>query len=707
MFKHVCLCVSVIMLLTALSGCAVPELSDEYAGQTDIAVTAENAPDESLPVFSKLPLSTYMGGRDPLEGFNRSVFYGVDFFYYYLYRPLGYIYGSIMPRPGIRLINNATDNLEYPRRLLGNLLQAQFTGAGIETLRFLTNSTLGIAGLFDPATHWFGLPKYNEDFGQAFAAWGIGPGCVLQLAYSSNIRDGVGMIFDYAVDIKSYFYGGQAFTFLNRGLDPFSQYDMLRESTFDSYQALKDYQLLVRYLQISNWQPAAIYVEVDEKGNLTALQPREPHPEEDITILADFYSQSPEVDSLRTAWMRPSYDSLWSRLSFFNHDFTNLSHKRSVEIAPGKKMSYRYWANEDPAAPLVVILPGLGGFNNAAMAQALAELCVNNKMSALIISNTMTWEFVEAFDSPPGFTPDDAAKLEMALGCILDDLYLHAPSFQSVPKMLMGYSQGALHALFLMDRQYRKLAGKTLKFERALAINPPVDLLSSLQVLDEYMCAMDKCSTAEALSLLAAGAGSYVYTVRYPAQIRTRFAEGSNPERVEELKKIREGQTIDQVPVTQQIAQIIIAYSFKRSLDDLLVSMHHQAAVPQIVTPYQWGNRQALYDELAAWNYKKYCESVLVNYYQKQNNKLSLEQLNEQSGLRAITDTLRNHPGIMVYHNTDDFLLNKADRTFLSDTLNERILWFDRGGHLGNLYRDDVQKKIVEYLQYGVSCAEK
>jgi len=484
-----------VLLATLLWGCA------------SVETEAEKTPEQpSAVVLSQLPVSSALGGSDPLEGFNRTVFYGVDFFYYYLYRPVGYIYGSIMPRYGIRMINNATGNLEFPRRFLSSLLQGELTWAGTEFLRFLTNSTIGIGGLFDPARYWFDLQEHNEDFGQAFARWGIGQGCVLQLAFSSNIRDAVGMAFDYVTDIKSYFYGGQAFTFLNRGLDAFGQYDVVRQSTFDSYQAFKDYQQMIRYWQVNNFAPQTCYVELDENGRSGQSDKTSATPKSGLHKLPEYYSQTPEIDTLRAAWMRPSMESIWSRLSFFNSDFANQARCGSVEIAPEREISYRYWLCPNvPQAPLVVILPGLGGFNTADTAQALAELCVKNNLSALIVSNTMTWEFAEAFDSPMGYAPEDAEKLEMLLGKVLQDLAQEETEYKPAGLMLMGYSQGALNALFMLDRQRRKLGD--LKFDRVLAINPPVDMLKALNTLDGYMRSMDEERVEKALPQLLEAAG--------------------------------------------------------------------------------------------------------------------------------------------------------------------------------------------------------
>ncbi len=674
------------------SGCALISAAEPGAGEKPAA-------EVSLPLLSELPVSTYLGGRDPLEGFNRTVFYGVDFFYYWVYRPVGGVYSSIIPRPGIRAINNFTDNLEFPRRFLSSLLQAKWTGSGIEVLRFLSNSTIGIGGLLDPAWHWFGLPRQDEDFGQAFAAWGIGPGCVLQLNNSSNIRDAVGMVFDYACDIKSYFYGGQAFTFLNRGLDAIGQYDTVRRSTFDSYQALKDYQLLIRYLQIHDWKPTPIYVDVDEDGKVLGMKARKPVAGEQITALPNFYPQSAEVDTLRVDWFQPSRESWWAHLSIFNTDFRNRATVRECAVwKDGAPLSYRYWLAEDPSAPLVMILPGLGSHNTSSTAQALAEICVRSGMSALIVSNTMNWEFVESTPGvPPGYAPDDAARLQDALEAVRDDLFRHEPQLAPERLMAAGYSQGALNALFLAEREAWR---PRLAFDRYLAINPPVDLMDAMLTLDGYMRVMNDRDTGEAIGLLAAGAGSYLYSARQPSEMRRHYTQETNREKSAELSALKSTEKIDQVPLEKQVAQILIAYSFKRTLDDLLICMHHRAPVNGLKTPYMWGNRQALYDELATWGYLRYCMEVLVPYYsQRRDNSVSLQELNRQSGLRSIEKTLRNNERILVLHTADDFLLGNDDRAFLRETLGNRLQMFEYGGHLGNFYREEVQCAMLQFLQ--------
>ena len=107
-----------------------------------------------------------LSGHDPLEGFNRSMFEVDCVIMDYIARPLGWIWSSVLPRPVIQCIENACHNLAFPGRFISSLGSAEFECAGVEAGRFLLNSTVGIAGLFDPAEYWFHLYKTDADFGR-------------------------------------------------------------------------------------------------------------------------------------------------------------------------------------------------------------------------------------------------------------------------------------------------------------------------------------------------------------------------------------------------------------------------------------------------------------------------------------------------------------------------------------------------------------
>lgn len=136
--------------------------------------------------------------RDPLEGFNRAMYTFNDKFDRYLLKPVAKGYRAITPKPVSRGISNFFSNLHDPGIMLNNLLQGKPKQAGSDLGRFLANTTLGIAGLFDVASK-MGLEKHSEDFGQTLGKWGVGEGPYLVLPFlgPSNLRDGPALVVDW------------------------------------------------------------------------------------------------------------------------------------------------------------------------------------------------------------------------------------------------------------------------------------------------------------------------------------------------------------------------------------------------------------------------------------------------------------------------------------------------------------------------------
>ncbi len=97
--------------------------------------------------------------------------------------------------------DNMYKNINFPQRFVNNLLQLKFTNSFIEISRFTINTTLGFFGFKDVRKHVFNLERKNEDFGQTLGYYNIGSGAhiVLPLLGPSNVRDIVGLSFDYLV----------------------------------------------------------------------------------------------------------------------------------------------------------------------------------------------------------------------------------------------------------------------------------------------------------------------------------------------------------------------------------------------------------------------------------------------------------------------------------------------------------------------------
>lgn len=192
---------------------------------------------------------------DPLERLNRFTFGVNDFIYENLLDPVASVYTAITPDPVEVAANNFFNNLRYPVRLSGNLLQGRLRGAWVETGRFAINSTVGIAGIMRPADTIKGFtPIKPEDAGQAFGAWGIGEGpyLVLPLLGPSNLRDFGGLLVDRSVNpFKEPFsvisdWGWEwelafdATEFITSSPDKLELYRELKGQAIDPYSSVKN-----------------------------------------------------------------------------------------------------------------------------------------------------------------------------------------------------------------------------------------------------------------------------------------------------------------------------------------------------------------------------------------------------------------------------------------------------------------------------------
>lgn len=184
---------------------------------------------------------------DPLERFNRGVFWFNDKLDTFLLRPIAKGYDFVLPSPIKTGIRNAIDNVYAPVNLANNLLQAKPKGAGTSVGRFIVNSTIVIGGLFDPAST-IGLLPAREDFGQTLGVWGAGSGpyLVVPLVGPTNVRDGVGRVVDSPLRIWPFFVDFK-WTAAENGLEVVSTraehldtIDTLKETSFDFYAAVRD-----------------------------------------------------------------------------------------------------------------------------------------------------------------------------------------------------------------------------------------------------------------------------------------------------------------------------------------------------------------------------------------------------------------------------------------------------------------------------------
>jgi phospholipid-binding lipoprotein MlaA len=190
---------------------------------------------------------------DPIEPVNRAFFHFNDKLYFWVLKPVATGYKTIIPEDGRLGIRNFFSNLTTPVRLANCLLQANPKCAGTETLRFVLNTTLGVAGFFDPAKKRFNLEKQDRDFGQTLGIWGMGPVFYLDLPIlgPSSLREGLGFAVDAALNPQTYlaFYfviygyvntGGWILEKINEASLTLGEYESLKKAALDPYIAVRE-----------------------------------------------------------------------------------------------------------------------------------------------------------------------------------------------------------------------------------------------------------------------------------------------------------------------------------------------------------------------------------------------------------------------------------------------------------------------------------
>ena len=187
----------VLFATPALSQGAAPMPQNPPARAQSAAATGSTQP----------PGESNQGGyADPLSGFNEPMFTFNLKLDDWVLRPIASGYATVAPQPVRESVGRFFDNVRVIPRFANNLFQLKLAEAGGEVARFGINSTIGLAGLFDPADVWFGLKEHPNDFGLTIRYYDIptGPYVMWPFLGPSTIGDTVGLVADGAMDPINY-----------------------------------------------------------------------------------------------------------------------------------------------------------------------------------------------------------------------------------------------------------------------------------------------------------------------------------------------------------------------------------------------------------------------------------------------------------------------------------------------------------------------
>ena len=204
--------------------------------------------DENTPSKSS-ELEEPVGGiADPLEPVNRAFFHFNDKLYFWVLKPIATGYKAVIPEDGRVGVQNFFSNLTTPARLVNCLLQVRLKGAGNEAVRFLLNTTLGMAGFLDLGKTELKIEKQEADFGQTLGVWGMGPALYINwpILGPSTLRETLGYVGDVFLDPRTYlpnrpiFYVLRPIELVNETSLTLGEYENLKKAALDPYIALRE-----------------------------------------------------------------------------------------------------------------------------------------------------------------------------------------------------------------------------------------------------------------------------------------------------------------------------------------------------------------------------------------------------------------------------------------------------------------------------------
>jgi ABC-type transporter lipoprotein component MlaA len=663
-----------VVLGGGLMASALAQTSPSLSTNSAPASQSYQTPAEKVVLPKSVP--------DPIEpfnrvmwGFNKAVMTGVI-------KPTSRVYRFVVPKPVRTGIGNFGKNLTYPGRLINNLLQGKWRGAGDESWRFVCNSTVGVAGFFDPATRWK-IPKSEADFGQTFGQWGWQPQCFLMLPFlgPSNERDTLGLAADTAANPLLY-------------IAPY-QFDIHKPLTY-----LGPYTYLFYLVMYNNI--------TDTVGEYVRFSQAEMDPYSEIQYAWTFARANRVADfQVKGKQDEASLETLESVFfTFKNPEFPIHGKTKSVLIpATGKKLKFTFWL-QPGKANVVYIVPGLGSHRLAETSMALAELVYSNGFSAVCVSSPFNYEFMEQASTAalPAYLPVDGHDLHLALTEIDHRLHKLYPD-RLGNRALMGYSMGAFESLFVAatgpTNQYsirtkgtvrRFLQGKQgvkevrmapttnqlplINFDRYVGINTPVRMAQGISKLDEF----------------------YRAPLDWPLAERTNDLENTFL-KVAALSKLTLTPR-SSLPFSAVESKFLIGLTFRFILRDMIFSSQRRNNQGVLQHPIRNFRRDPLYQEILQYSYQDYFEKFAIPYYSARGLASPTgEAMAKADDLRTYDAGLRANPDIRIIVNQNDFLLTDEDLDWLHATFTpSQLTVFPVGGHLGNLANLTVQKSILAAL---------
>ncbi|MBR6723480.1 VacJ family lipoprotein [bacterium] len=666
-------------------------------------------------------------GEDKHENINRKVHNFNLGLNKYIIKPIHILWASLMPQYGMDRIYSATQNIEFPIRLVSSLLQKDFETSKNETVRFFTNTVLGLGGMFDPAKHIFKIEQSKENMEQALSGCKMksGPYFVLPILSFVSSRGILGKILDVALNPASYIIS-PVLAFVKAGLmvnktsfmQPFLS--MLESTYADSYDIAKKMFGVETFIKCANLDRVDVtqnlFVKVKEEelvqaeeqvksANQVKVKKEEKLPNEEKIVkievsseiipdllygganiddiatsnfeakefklvpdikLKGYNPQNPVVDSMRTSLFNvPDVNkSIWNELSIWNRSFAQRIKTSSVNLCEGREdYDFKY-----------ILQPN-----------------ADKEKSPLVIIYPSIGEGVNSSHSVL------FAKLFYDAGY---SVIIQGSHFQweFVKSMPATYRPG----LPAQDAEnLRPLTGKIIEhlskkysreFGQKVFIGTSFGALTSLFVAAKES---NENTLGDAKFISICPPIELIYAMRQvdknsedwnnsPEDFKQKVAETAA--KVLQLFDVKNeiDSPINNLPFTEEEGKLITGFIMHQKLSDLVYTMEKSRE----------RKPAEIYSRINNMGYEDYTKHYLLSV---EDN--SCDDLSYETSLHSIASYLQNNDNYKIYHSMNDYLTNSHQLKKLREYANDKLVLIDNGAHLGFLYRHE----FIEDLKNTIS----
>ncbi|MFS0826167.1 serine/threonine protein kinase [Pseudomonas sp. MLB6B] len=348
-----------------------------------------------------------------------------------------------------------------------------------------------------------------------------------------------------------------------------------------------------------------------------------------------------------------------------------------------KKLKYRI-ARQDHAAPLIFIIAGTGAPYYSSINEYLKKLYYQAGYHVVQLSSPTSWDFMSAASrfATPGVSQEDAEDLYR----VMQAVRAQHPRLPVTSFNLTGYSLGALDAAFVSRLDETR---RSFNFKKVLLLNPPVNLLTSVNNLDKLVQTrvkgIDRSTTFYELML---------------EKLTRYFQEKGFVDLNEAL--LYDFQNSRQHLSNEQMA-MLIGTSFRFSAADIAFTSdlinRRGLIIPPKYPITEGTSLTPFFKRALQCDFECYLNEQVIPMWRARSDGNSLPQLVDQVSLYALADYLHNTPKVAVMHNADDVILGPGDIGFLRKVFGDRLTLYPHGGHCGNLNYRVNSDAMLEFFR--------